>query len=1173
MSTTKRFIMLCISLMMGIALHAQSLYSVFVDNQPLSTAMKIIVAQSEYRFVYNNDLIDVSKTISVDAESDSLTEILDQVFGPCGIRYTIMGKQIALSVPEVAQTAVANGTRTRLVQGTVTDNTGDPLAGADVMVAGSRNGTFTDMNGRYSLEVPSDPNTTLVFNFIGMREIAEQIGRRSTINVILEEEVNALDQIVVTGYQTLSRERSAGSFSNVSGAKVQSQANVEGNILRSLEGRAAGLSVSQTGDGVKYLIRGVSSINSKTEPLFIVDGVSMTKSQMDKMVNPNDVESINFLKDATAASIWGAQAANGVIVVTTKSGSASNKLSISYNGSFTFRGKPNYAYQDMMTSREFIDAVVDAFDPQTYKWADINKSSYGLSRGDYRVVLPHEDALYRYFNQEISLDERDALLDKLASVNGRKEYEKYFMSNSYLTNHSLSFSGGNDKSSFYASLEYQRSKGSHKDNVDDYKFFFRDVFHIAKWATLDLSVTAYHSKARTYATPNISDIPYISYFDEQGNELSHTNYIMTPAYQASVEKITGVSLDYYPVKDFLNTYSTTKSTGVNANAGLKINFTKWLSYEGRFQYSLTNGGSEQFVPADSYSVRFDRNMATNMDGESFLPSSGGNYTVSDRRESSYTVRNQLSLDLGFGDQLMHRVTALAGFEFSDRLSAGHNSFLRGYDYQTMEHILYNDYQLTTEGVKNPALPSIASATVNRFSPNTYGQSETEYRFVSMYANGAYTLMDKYSVNASIRVDQSNLFGSDPSVQFKPIWSVGAIWNAGKEDFVRQHGFINRLNVRASFGYAGNSPNPGEGGPFDILKSTSDPAYSRFGLGYQVVTPANDKLTWEKTRTINLGVDFAFLGNRLDGSIDLYDKRTTNLLAHVPVDPTTGFKNVLSNLGTMTNRGVELSLGSVNIQKALFQWTTDFTFTYNANKLVDMYLEQPESPYVMIGYDYWKGYPFGTIFAYDWAGLDPEDGMPRVYDSKGNPVRSITDIDSVDAVKYRGTTVAPIFGSLSNTFRLGSFDLNIMFVYNFGHVMRNDTNHKNSYRFCENLHHDFAKRWQRPGDELTTDVPTYYSLKNSAISESDVIYLYRYADNNVLNASYIKLREVSFGYRIPAHICKTMNMQSMSVRLIASNLATIAFNGQGIDPEAFSLSGGARTDKYFPYVSASLNIEF
>ena len=811
--------MFCFSLMLTFSLHAQSKFTVVAEGQPLIYAMKMLAAQCDYNFVYNNDIIDTSKKIDVDIASDRITEVLDAIFKPCGISYTIVGKQIALSVPVPSAEQGNTSSGTRKISGTVSDATGDALAAADIYLKGTNKGVFADMNGRYSIEVPDDEDAELVFSFIGMREQAVRIGKKSVIDVVLEEEAHTLERIVVTGYQTISRERSAGAFANVSGAEVRDQATVHGSLLRSLEGSATGLSITQTGDGVRYLIRGVSSINSKTEPLYIVDGVSMTKAQMDRMVNPNDVESINFLKDATAASIWGAQAANGVIVVTTRTGSAGKKLSISYNAGFTFKGKPNYKYQDMMTSREFIDAAISAFDPQTYKWTDINKSTYGLSRGDYRVVLPHEVPMYQYYNGEITLAQRDEILNDLASKDGRKEYEKYFMSNAFLHNQSLSFSGGNDKSTFYASLEYQRDKGSYRDYNDDYRFFFRDVLNVAKWLNLDLSISAYHSKSRSYTAPKLSDIPYLTYFDDYGNELSLSNYIMTDEYRSGIEEMTGISLEYKPVSDFRKNYTVNKSTGINANAGLRINFTDFLSYEGRFQYSVTNGNGENFIPADSYIVRVERAQATNTSGEAFLPSSGGHYYTSFNRQTSYTVRNQLNLDLDIGKANTHRIAALAGFEFSDRLDSGHNSFLRGYDYQTMQHILYDDYKLHTEGVKNPALPAFATATVNIFDQNSYTQTETDYRFVSMYANAAYTLMDKYSLNASIRVDQSNLFGSDPSVQFKPIWSAGAIWNMAKEDFLSSRSWVNRLNLRVSIGYAGNSPNPREGGPYDILAST------------------------------------------------------------------------------------------------------------------------------------------------------------------------------------------------------------------------------------------------------------------------------------------------------------------------------------------------------------------
>ena len=770
--------------------------------------------------------------------------------------------------------------------------------------------------------------------------------------------------------------------------------------------------------------------------------------------------------------------------------------------------------------------------------------------------------------------ERDEALKALSGVNGRKEYEKYFMSNAYLMNHSVSFSGGSDKNSFYVSIENQRTQGTNRNTEDEYRLFFRDGLQLTRWMELDLSAHLFYSNEKSYLMSHeLTDLPYMSYYDKDGKELSLSNYIMSDAYRNSIEGITGIDLNYYPVSDFLSNPVTSKILGANANAGLTLHFTDWLNYEGRFQYSLTKSSGESYLNASGFGVRIERAQGTDMSGTQYLPSSGGHYTFSATDMSSYTVRNQLNLDKSLGKDDAHRITGVAGFELSSRKTGGNSMFLRGYDMQTMEHIFYDEYTLNRTGVKNPALPSFASSSTNTFEPNQYNQTEMEYRFVSMYANAAYTLKDKYSLNASVRVDQSNLFGSDPSVQFKPIWSTGFIWNAAKEEFMsRTSGWLNRLNLRASFGYAGNSPDPGQGGPYNILSSVSNANYSRFGLGYVVVTPANDKLSWEKTRIINFGIDWAVLRNRLSGSFDVYDKYTTNLLGNAPVDPTTGFTTVLSNIGSMSNKGVELSLNSTNIVADEFEWTTDFNITYNKNKLLEMYVEPPKSPYAMITYDYWEGYPYGTVFAYKWAGLDPADGMPRVYDSSGNIVRSVTDVDTIEAVPFAGTTIPPVYGSLNNDFRWGSWDLSVSFIYNLGHVMRNDANTTFSYRLDRNLHNDFSKRWKQPGDEAFTNVPAYYSLKNTSINETDVTFLYKYSDVNVLTASYIKLREVSLGYRLPVSACKALHVQHASARLQASNLWTIAFNKEGIDPEAFYFSG-ARSDRFYPLVSASLNIEF
>ncbi len=1165
----------------GTDINAQErLINVDAKEIALSDILKSISAQSDYRFVYNNKAIDVERKISVKASGKDIRSILEKVLKGTGITFTIMEKQVALS-PAIERTEgkpTGATKRSRAITGKVTDSNGEALPGADVFVDGTTNGAVTDIDGNYTIIVPDDESTVLVFNFIGMKQQKAEVGDREQYDITMTMDTQYLEQVVVTGYQTISRERSAGSFAKVEGAAVQDKGNAHGDILRALEGTVAGLNVNTTAEGTTYLIRGITSINSSTEPLYIVDGVPMSREQVSRMVNPNDVSNVSFLKDATAASIWGAQAANGVMVITTKTGTDNGRLSISYNGSYTFKGKPSYSYQDMMTSADFIRTATEVFDPDTYTWADINRTTFGSS-SNFPVVHPHEDALYRYFMGEISTAEKDAILSRLSGSDGRKEYEKYFMSNSFLTNHSLSLSGGNGRNSYYASLEYQREQGTSQDLSDEYKIYLRDILEITKWMKLDLSLNAFYSRGSSHLSSydeaggdHLRSLPYLTFFGEDGKEVSFTNSLMTEARQKEIEKVTGISLAYHPLSDWRSSTSVTDTYSVRANAGLTIDIIDGLSYEGRFQYMIDNSRNEMFHPGETFMVRLDRTFATNKEGTQHLPSSGGYFTMGDNYGRAYTVRNQLNLDKEVGKVHSHRVTAVAGFEFNSNKTASHSSFMRGYDMQTMQHITYDDYFLSQTGVRNPVLPMIAAATSNQFEPDTYTQGETEYRFVSVYANGAYTLMDKYSVNASIRVDQSNLFGSDPSVQFKPIWSVGGIWNMAKEDFMKTSG-IDQMNIRLSYGFAGNSPKPGEGGPFNILSSVSDPRYNEFGLGYVVTTPANDKLTWEKTRTWNLGFDFAFFGHRLGGSIDLYDKLTTNLLAATPIDPTTGFISVLTNIGTMSNRGAELSLHSTNISAKDFSWDTEFNITYNRNRLVSMYITPPDTPSSMVGYEYWEGYPYGTVFGYRWAGLDPADGLSRVYDSKGNAVRTTTDIDDSSAVPYLGTTIPPVFGSLNNSLRYKGFEFSFLFIFNAGHVMRNDINTQYTYRLEGALHNDFAKRWKQPGDEKRTDVPAYFKLDNTSINENDVLGLYRYADVNVLDASYIKLRDVSLAYHFPDRICRAIKAQNMSVRLQVSDLFLIAFNGEGIDPEAFYLSGGSRGEKFGPYITAGINIGF
>lgn len=698
-----------------------------VSNRPLSEVLKSISVQSDYRFVYNNNVVDVSLAVSVSVSSEDINVVMQKVLYGTGITYSIMKQQIALlpddERPEPGDLHpedVQNVDGQRVIHGTVLDEGGEVLPGADVFVEGTSIGAVTDINGNYTIIVPDDPTTVIVFNFVGMKQAKTRIGDTDVYDMTLIGDSQYLEEVVVTGYQTISRERSAGAFAKVDGAQVQDKGNAQGSILRALEGTVAGLSVNTTAEGTRYLIRGITSINSSTEPLYIVDGVPMSYALVEKMLNPNDVANVSFLKDATAASIWGAQAANGVIVISTKTGSSSGRLNIDYNGSFTYRGKPNYDYMDIMNSADFIATAQEVFDPYTYKWDDINRTPYGSST-TYPVVLPHEQALYGYFLGTSTLAQRDQALSALASTDGRSEYEKYFMSNAFLTNHSLSISGGNASNNYYVSLEYQGEQGTERNRTDDYRVNMRDVISLSKWLRLDLSLTAFASSSTThlpsydeYGGNHLSTLPYIAYYDAEGKELSHSLYRMTEALQSKTEAVSGISLDYFPVTDYNSSLTKALSYGVRANAGLTIDLLEGLSYEGRFQFVIDDSEAYRFYGPDSYKVRLDRTYATNTEGQQFLPSSGGEFTMADTRNISYTLRNQLNFDREFLSESTHRVSALAGFELNSTKNLSHSSFRRGYDMQTMQYIFYDDYVLSRTGVLNPLLPMVAGASSNTF---------------------------------------------------------------------------------------------------------------------------------------------------------------------------------------------------------------------------------------------------------------------------------------------------------------------------------------------------------------------------------------------------------------------------------------------------------------------------
>ena len=438
--------------------------------------------QTGLNFLYSSELSKTFPKVTVKAQNKPVREVLDDVMRRIKCVYEIDGTLV--TVKPGTKPVEASG-RTRKISGVVRDADGEPLVGVPISIGDGNVITVTDAEGFYTFPIPVE-QTVLKYTYVGMETAYASIpqGTKEVTRDVVMRSDSRLDEVIVTGYQTISRERSAGSYGIVKGDDISSKVNLTNDILSSLEGMTTGLSVNNSSGADKFTVRGITSINSTRSPLYVLDGVPLEASQLESLLNNNDIESLTLLKDATAASIWGSQAANGVVVIITKKGKKSDRLQISYNGSFTYTGKPDYSYQKKMDNEMFIKNAQEMFnqykDVYTYEQVQTTMSGLNGNINSNPIVMPHERILYQHANGEISSSERDNALQKLISQNGRKDYEKYFVSNKFSTRHSVSLSNGNNKASYYLSLGYVGDQGSAKDWSDRFSINAREDYQLTK---------------------------------------------------------------------------------------------------------------------------------------------------------------------------------------------------------------------------------------------------------------------------------------------------------------------------------------------------------------------------------------------------------------------------------------------------------------------------------------------------------------------------------------------------------------------------------------------------------------------------------------------------------------------------------------------------------------------
>lgn len=1011
-----------------------------------------------------------------------------------------------------------------VITGTVISTDDEPLPGATVSVLGTKDATATDFDGKFTLRVPaSSKDRKIQVTYIGMRPVEMSISKiTGPVTIRLAEDENRLEEVIVTGYTTLSKERATGAFGSLSAKKLETK--LAGNLADRIEGQMAGVVVNKDGT---MSIRGRSTLNAETDPLVVVDGYPTELKLSD--LNPDNIANITVLKDAVAASIYGSRSANGVIIVTSKQGQE-GKMRVSYRGTLKLTPKPDLDYLHMANASDYIDAELELYNQ--------NPGGTTIAR---RGTMSEVSQLIAYHKAGMISDaEYNNSINALRQNDFLSDMKKHMFRTELTHTHNVGINGGTETNRYNLAVNYTNTKGSFINTHSNRLLIdLNNEWKPFKFLTVGIGTSISYSRShapntgyKTYTDFGQYTKPYTRLYDDAGNltNISPATYASQQMYAA----IPGTKELYYnPIQDAYDSYNKTVKFGARINGFVRWNVIDNLNLEVGGNWNRSNSTYRAIYEADSYIMRNAFNSSTSLSNPTnhYIPDGDA---INETRYSSedWTLRTQISYNKSFG---LHRVSALAGNEVR-RITFDNNEYATRFGYnQTAGSFTPVNIKDLKGGVYNSDMVGGSAG----FTPVYGSYALRDNRFVSWYFNGSYEYNNRYLVSGSVREDLTNFFGTDPKYRHKPLWSVGATWKIANEDFFNAE-WVNRLNLRASYGVNGNISL--SEGPYLILSVGSfNPTTG--GVANGISSFPNNTLRWEKTKTVNVGVDFDVFDNRLGVSLDYYYKKSTDILASDSTDPTIGTSRMTKNLGAIDNRGIEISLHGTPVRTRDFSWDMIFNMSLNKNKVREYNVNRmyPTS-WANNQPIHAAGYPMFGLFGYRYAGLD-DKGQCQIYAPDGS-VKLATNCDLEDIV-YLGTGVPKTEMSFTNNLSYKNWDLSFMFIAKFGHKYRKDVFQGS------NINSRFVgDRWQKPGDENHTIYPTLKSWN------MDLFY-FPYCDINVGNASYAKLRDLTLSYTFDKALLSQIGMSDARIYLQGRNLLCITGKGVDIDPETmeFDYTGG------------------
>jgi len=1100
--------------------------SIKATDVKITEIFKKITKQTGYYFIYNKDLIDKAPVVSIKVANAGILETLDKLFSGFNLSYEITDMGIAVtekkssgSSPDKQRNVFDNID----VHGRVIDENGKGLPGAVIKLKESRRTTVTNADGEFTF-LGVDKDATIIISFLGFKvqeiKVSKQLG-----NIQLEPVAGQLNEVgvVSTGYQTIPKERATGSFVLID--SVLFNRKVGTNILDRLDGVTSSLifNKNKIGNTPDISIRGRSTISSNANPLIVLDNFPYDGDISN--INPQDVKSITILKDGAAASIWGSRAGNGVIVITTHRGNFNQKPRITFNSNITIGKKPDLYYQPQLTNTQFIEVEKFLFDKGFYN-STIN-NGYGSLSPAVEILLANRKG-------QISAQKKDEKLDSISKHDNRNDLEKYYYRHPVNQQYQMNINGGGNTNKYYVSLGYDKNLGNTVINKNDRITLSANNTisllgdKLELLTGLNFTTNTTNFKSATYSPL----YPYEKIADESGNPIAITNGTLRLNYVDTVGKGKLLDWHYRPLEEMRNSYSSSKTqtTDYRVNIGLNYKLLEDLKISLNYVFNKGITESNNNNTLDSYSTRNLINTYTQI-----IPATGiitYPVPVGDVLNSnnslyySHYARSQINYDKVLNQKNI--ISAIGGFEVKDYQSSFRALTLYGYNEETQG----NGNLLINPLLLYPFYYGTSSAKI----PTSINNGGTVDRYRSYYLNASYSYDRRYTLSMSARKDESNLFGVKTNQKGVPLWSAGLAWTLSNEDFYKSEN-LPYLKLRTTYGYNGNVNKSVSA----YLTATTNGARNLWNEQfYSIQNPPNPSLEWEKVKNINFGVDFQSKKNVISGSAEFWVKDGINLIGTSPIAPQTGLSIYTGNSANMRGKGVDIILYTKNITRKFFQWNSNLLFNYTADKITSYKLKATTNSNI-IGQNFLQpleGYSYYSLFSYKWRGLDNQGNPQSVLNGETSKDYSrIANSNNREDLVYSGTRSPKYFGNLINTLTWKSLELSFNISYKAGYVYRRSSLDNTIYSSPKgtSIFHmpDYELRWQKPGDELTTNVP---SLLYPVNAQRNTIYF----NSEVLieKADHIRLQDIKLSYSISKEKAKRLPFSNVNVYSYAANLGVL-----------------------------------